>query len=242
MKLISWNVNGIRAILKKNFMEFLEQEKPDILCLQETKANDSQVEINTGYDIYWNSAEKKGYSGVAVFAKQKPKTITKGIGIAEHDNEGRVLTLEFDDFILVNAYVPNAGRGLDRLGYRQEWDKEFLKYLETLKKPVLACGDFNVAHKEIDLARPKDNRKNAGFTDEERKGFSRIIDAGYKDIWREQHPEEVKYSWWSYMFNARAKNIGWRIDYFLAKGIDVKDSFIMNDVMGSDHCPVGIII
>ncbi len=244
MKLISWNVNGIRAILKKGFLDFAKKEKPDILCLQEIKAHPSQVDsILEDYEQFWSDAKKKGYSGTAVFSKKKPKSVSYGIGIKEHGNEGRVITLEFDKFFLVNVYVPNAQRGLTRLKYRQKWDKDFLAYLKKLekKKPVVFCGDLNVAHKEIDLANPKANVKNAGFTPEERAGFSKIIDSGFVDTFREFHKEAGQYSWWTYRFNARAKNIGWRIDYFcVSKRFmkNVKDSYILPKVIGSDHAPV----
>jgi len=246
MKIISWNVNGIRAVLKKGFLDWFLKEKPDILCIQETKAQKEQIQVTTpGYKQYIFSAEKKGYSGTAVFTKLEPLSIQYGIGLDEHDKEGRVLTLEFDEFFLVNVYTPNSQRGLTRLDYRQEWDKEFLKFLTKLElgKPVVVCGDMNVAHKEIDLARPKDNVKNAGFTPEERAGFDKYIEAGFVDTFREFNKEPGEYSWWLYMFNARAKNIGWRIDYFLVSKLlrpELKDGFILQDVMGSDHCPVGI--
>lgn len=244
MRLLSWNVNGIRAIMKKDFLKWLDKEQPDILCLQETKANPEQVQLKTpGYRQYWSSAEKKGYSGTLILTKEKPLEVNYGMGIPEHDNEGRVITLEFGDFHLVNVYSPNAQRTLTRLDYRQIWDKDFLAYIQNLDKPTIFCGDLNVAHTEIDLARPKDNQNNAGFTKEERSGFQNLIDAGFIDTFREFKKDGGHYTWWSYMFNARAKNLGWRIDYFLISPElrpRLKDAFIMADVMGSDHCPVGI--
>lgn len=253
MKLISWNVNGLRAVAKKDFFESFDQMAPDILCLQETKAQDDQVaevlKSMMGWHFYSNSAEKKGYSGTAIISKQEPISVAKGIGLEEHDNEGRVLTLEYDQFYLVNVYVPNSGSELKRLAYRQDWDKAFFDYLKKLeeKKPVLSCGDFNVAHKEIDLARPKPNyNKSAGFMQEEIDGMDRFTQGGLVDTFRHFHPDEAdKYSWWSYRAGARGKNIGWRIDYFLASESflpEIKDAFIMPEIMGSDHCPVGIEI
>ncbi|MBS2100228.1 exodeoxyribonuclease III [Carboxylicivirga linearis] len=253
MKLISWNVNGLRAVAKKDFFESFDQMAPDILCLQETKAQDDQVaevlKSMMGWHFYSNSAEKKGYSGTAIISKQEPISVSKGIGLEEHDNEGRVLTLEYDRFYLVNVYVPNSGSELKRLDYRQDWDKAFFDYLKKLeeKKPVLSCGDFNVAHKEIDLARPKPNyNKSAGFMQEEIDGMDRFTQGGLVDTFRHFHPDEAdKYSWWSYRAGARGKNIGWRIDYFLASESflpEIKDAFILPEIMGSDHCPVGIEI
>lgn len=248
MKLISWNVNGIRSVLGKGFLDFVRVENPDVICLQETKAHPHQVDIALkGYEHLWNSAEKKGYSGTAIFSKHKPLSVVNGIGIDEHDHEGRVITVEFPSYTLVNVYTPNAGRELERLSYRMEWDAAFLKYVKKLekKKPVVFCGDLNVAHKEIDLANPKSNRKNAGFTDEERAGFDNIVKAGFIDTFREFNKEGGNYSWWTYMFNARANNVGWRIDYFcLSESLrpQLKDAFILPKVMGSDHCPVGIIL
>ena len=246
MKIISWNVNGIRAVLNKGFMDFVNLEKPDILCIQETKAHPDQVDLNL-FDYkyhFWNSAEKKGYSGTAVFSKVKPLDVVMGMAIEEHDNEGRVISLEFDDFYLVNVYTPNSKRELLRLEYRQKWDDDFLKFIKKLedKKPVIVCGDLNVAHQEIDLKNPDSNRnKTAGFTDQERDGFTNYINSGFVDTFRKLYPDTVKYSWWSYMFSARQKNIGWRIDYFLVSNSfveSVKDSLILTEVMGSDHCPV----
>uniref|UniRef100_A9AAT6 Exodeoxyribonuclease III Xth n=1 Tax=Methanococcus maripaludis (strain C6 / ATCC BAA-1332) TaxID=444158 RepID=A9AAT6_METM6 len=247
MKMISWNVNGIRACLKNGFMNFLERESPDIMCIQETKVQSGQVQLGLdGYFQYWNYAERKGYSGTAVFTKIKPNEVIYGIGNNEHDGEGRVITLKFDEYYLVNVYTPNSQRGLTRLEYRQKWDQDFLNYVKTLenKKPVIFCGDLNVAHKEVDLKNPKTNVKNAGFTPEERKGFDNIVNSGFLDTFREFNKEPDNYSWWSYRFNARARNIGWRIDYFcISESLrgNLKDAFIMPEIMGSDHCPVGII-
>ncbi len=248
MKLISWNVNGIRAILKKkDFHEFMKNEKPDILCLQETKAEVHQVDHDfDGYPHrYWNSAKKKGYSGTAIISKIKPLSIFHGIDMKEHDDEGRVITAEFPNFYLVNVYTPNAQEELKRLKYKQRWDADFLKYIRKLekKKPVIVCGDLNVAHEEIDIARPKNNMNNAGFTIEERTDFTNIMNAGFVDTFRALHPNEVKYSWWTYRFSARKKNVGWRIDYFIvSKSLinKIKSAFILNEYEGSDHCPVGI--
>lgn len=245
MNLISWNVNGIRAVLKKGFLEFLKETDPDILCIQETKAHPEQVELDLPqYHIYWNSAEKKGYSGVATFSKEEPLSVARGIGIEKHEKEGRVLTLEYVDYYLVNVYTPNAKRDLLRLDYRaNEWDVDFLQYVRDLekKKPVIFCGDLNVAHKEIDLANPKRNRRNAGFTDEERASFDNIINAGFIDTFREFETEGGHYTWWSYLANARARNIGWRIDYFCISSSlrpRLGNACILPDVTGSDHCPV----
>lgn len=247
MKLISWNVNGLRAVLKKNFLEFLETEKPDVLCLQETKCSPDQVEQlwPAHYTTYWNSAEKKGYSGTAIFTKQRPLKVTPHLAIIEHDKEGRVLTAEYDDFFLVNVYTPNSKRELTRLPYRQQWDKDFLKFLKQLekKKPVIWCGDLNVAHTEIDLANPKANVKNHGFTPEERAGFDAYVKAGFVDTFREFEKAGGHYTWWSPMGTARARNIGWRLDYFLisqALRPQLKRAAILPHVPGSDHCPVVI--
>lgn len=251
MKIISWNVNGIRAVAKKDFFESLELMDPDVICLQETKAQDDQVRevlFDRGYHFFSNSAVKKGYSGTAILSKTEPLSFSKDIGVEEHDQEGRVTTAEFDSFYLVNAYVPNSQNGLVRLDYRQQWDRDMLAYLKTLEqlKPVIFVGDMNVAHTEIDIARPKANYdKSPGFTQKEINGMDNYISAGFIDSWRTQHPDEVKYSWWSYRAGARAKNIGWRIDYVLvSEGLmpRVKDSFIYNHIHGSDHCPVGIIL
>lgn len=252
MKILSWNVNGIRAIIKKDFVEIIRELDPDILCLQETKASSDQVKEVLfqldEYHVYANhSKEKKGYAGTAVLTKAEPMNITFDMGIEAHDQEGRVITAEFDDYYLVNVYVPNSGSELKRLNYRQAWDADFLKYLKTLEKqkPVVACGDFNVAHKAIDLARPKANyNKSAGYMQEEIDGMDNYLAAGLLDTFRVKYPDLTdKYSWWSYRAGARAKNVGWRIDYFLVSQSfeeNVSDAFILNDVNGSDHCPVGI--
>lgn len=249
MKLISWNVNGLRAVLRKNFLEFLDAEKPDVLCLQETKCMPDDVEQlwPQTYTTYWNSAEKKGYSGTAIFTRIRPLKVIPHLGVAEHDHEGRVLTAEFADFFFVNAYVPNAKRDLSRLAYRQKWDADFLAYLKKLerKKPVIFCGDLNVAHTEIDLANPKANVHNHGFTPEERAGFSAFVDASFVDTLREFEKGGGHYTWWSQMGGARARNIGWRLDYFLISRslrLRLKKAFILPKIMGSDHCPVGIEI
>ena len=245
MKIISWNVNGIRAVMTKGFPDFVKKYNPDILCLQETKAHPDQVdELLHDYEHhFWNSADKKGYSGTAIFSKIKPLNVSYGGSIDVGDTEGRIVTAEFDDFFLVNVYTPNSKRGLARLDYRQEWDKLFYAYLKELEKskPVITCGDLNVAHTEIDLARPKNNTKNAGFTQEERSGFQRYLDGGFLDTFRMFNQDPENYTWWSYMFNARAKNLGWRIDYFLASEKlknNIISAEILNEVMGSDHCPV----
>ena len=245
MKLISWNVNGLRAVLKKNFLEFLAAEKPDVLCLQETKCTPDQVEQlwPASYTTFWNCAEKKGYSGTAIFTKERPLKVTPHIGVSEHDKEGRVLTAEYADFFLVNVYTPNSQRELTRLAYRQQWDKDFLAYLKKLekKKPVIWCGDLNVAHTEIDLSNPKANAKNHGFTPEERTGFDAVVKAGFVDTFREFEKGGGHYTWWSQMSNARARNIGWRLDYFLISQSlrpQLKRAAILPHVTGSDHCPV----
>jgi len=249
MKIISWNVNGIRAVLKKGFLDFINTENPDIICLQETKAHKEQVDITL--DDYphkfWNSATKKGYSGTAIFSKIPPKNIYYGLDILEHDQEGRVITLEFETFFLTTVYTPNSKRELLRLNYRQKWDLDFFQYLKTLdkKKPVIVCGDLNVAHKEIDLKNPKTNKRNPGFTDEERSGLDRIINGGFIDTFRVFNKDPGHYTWWSYMFQARKKNIGWRIDYFcISETLRKKlvSSVILKDVLGSDHAPVAIEI
>lgn len=249
MKLISWNVNGIRACLNKGFAESFKQLDADIFCIQETKCQPEQIELEfEGYTSYWNSAEKKGYSGTAIFTKQKPLNVTYGIGIEEHDKEGRVITLEFEKFYMVDIYTPNSKRELERLDYRQIWEDEIRKYLLKLNetKPVIMCGDLNVAHKEIDLKNPKTNRHNAGFTDEERQKMTELLDAGFTDSFRYLYPDkENAYSWWSYMGHAREKNVGWRIDYFIvSKSIEnqIKEAKIYPEIMGSDHCPVGLEI
>ena len=249
MKLISWNVNGIRACVNKGFEEFFHQIDADIFCIQETKCQPEQIELEfEGYTSYWNSAEKKGYSGTAIFTKQKPLNVTYGIGIEEHDKEGRVITLEFEKFYMVDIYTPNSKRELERLDYRQIWEDVIRKYLLKLNetKPVIMCGDLNVAHKEIDLKNPKTNRHNAGFTDEERQKMTELLDAGFTDSFRYLYPDkENAYSWWSYMGHAREKNVGWRIDYFIvSKSIEnqIKEAKIYPEIMGSDHCPVGLEI
>lgn len=251
MKLVSWNVNGLRAVVTKGFEKFFRDINADIFCVQETKMQEDQIDdkINSifkGYNCYWNSAEKKGYSGTAIFTKMQPLNVTYGIGIEEHDKEGRVITLEFEKFYLVDCYTPNSKRELERLDYRMTWEDEFRKYLLTLnsKKPVVMCGDLNVAHNEIDLKNPKTNRRNAGFTDEERGKMTELLNSGFTDTFRYLYPDKTDmYSWWSYMFKAREKNVGWRIDYFIvSKSIEdkIKESYIFSEVMGSDHCPVGL--
>lgn len=251
MKIISWNVNGIRAVLKKGFTEWFAQEQPDILCIQETKAKPEQVELPlefANYNQYWNAAEKPGYSGTLILTKEKPLSVKNGIGIQQHDNEGRVITAEYPEFYLVTVYTPNAQSKLARLEYRLEWDKDFLTFVTNLEqdKPVIFCGDLNVAHQEIDLARPKGNHKNPGFSPEERASFDNIINAKFIDSFRHFHPDtKDAYSWWSYRAGARAKNVGWRIDY-ICLSHTLKDklskAWIMPEVLGSDHCPVAIEI
>jgi exodeoxyribonuclease-3 len=247
MKLISWNVNGLRACLGKGFEDFFASADADIFCIQETKMQQDQSElVLAGYDEYWNSAVKKGYSGTAIFTRLKPLAVTCGMNIAEHDQEGRIITLEFEQFFLVNVYTPNSQRGLMRLDYRIKWENDFRDYLLQLDriKPVIICGDLNVAHEEIDIKNPKANRKNAGFTDEERNNMTVLLASGFTDSFRSLYPEKSDaYTWWSYMMNARARNIGWRIDYFLLSNrltASIKDAFIYPDVMGSDHCPIGL--
>lgn len=249
MKLISWNVNGIRACVKKGFMEFFEKENADIFCIQEAKVQEEQIPFNLeGYYQYWNFAEKKGYSGTAIFSKIEPVNIVYGMGKEEHDKEGRVITLEFEFFFVVTVYTPNSQRGLARLEYRIKWEKDFLDYIKELErsKPVIFCGDLNVAHKEIDLKNPSANRNNAGFSTEERNRFDEVMNNGFVDTFRLIYPDQTgAYTWWSYIFNARANNAGWRIDYFcVSAGLkdQVKDAVIYNDVLGSDHCPVGLEI
>ena len=247
VKLISWNVNGLRAVLRKNFIEFLEAEQPDALCLQETKCGPDDVEAlwTARYSSHWNCAEKKGYAGTAIFSRRRPLQVTTGLGLAAHDREGRVLTAEFNQFFLVNVYVPNSRRELTRLEYRQRWDRDFLRYLKKLeqRKPVVCCGDMNVAHTELDLANPKANVRNHGFTPQERAGFSAFVQAGFVDTFREFERGGGHYSWWSPMPGVRARNIGWRIDYFLISAAlrpRLQSAFIRCGVAGSDHCPVGI--
>ena len=249
MKFISWNVNGLRACMGKGFMDFFNEIDADIFCLQETKLSEGQIEMELpGYHQYWNYAEKKGYSGTAVFTKKEPISVTYGIGIEEHDHEGRVITAEYDDFYFIDVYVPNSQRELTRLDYRMVWEDAFLSYVKKLdeKKPVIYCGDLNVAHKEIDLKNPKSNHMNAGFTDEERACFTKVTESGFIDSFRYFYPDEKdKYSWWSYMFKAREKNAGWRIDYFVVSE-KIKDRMvdakIHADILGSDHCPVELDI
>ena len=247
MKLISWNVNGLRACVGKGFLEFMEQESPDIMCVQETKLQQGQIELELPeYHQYWNYAEKKGYSGTALFTKTEPIQVNYGIGIEEHDKEGRVITAEFEQFYVVTVYTPNSQNELARLPYRMDWEDAFLAYLKGLeeKKPVIFCGDLNVAHQEIDLKNPKTNRKNAGFTDEEREKFSTLLKNGFIDTFRYFYPDvEEVYSWWSYRFKAREKNTGWRIDYFVVSEAlkeYLKDAKIYTQIQGSDHCPVGL--
>ena len=248
MKFISWNVNGFRACLDKGFEDFFKSEDADFFAIQETKMQIGQAQFEPeGYYQYWNSAEKKGYSGTAIFTKHKPLSVSYGIGIPEHDIEGRAITLEYDDFYFLCVYTPNAQRELARLSYRMEWEDALRGYISELdkKKPVIYCGDLNVAHEEIDLKNPKTNHFSAGFSDEEREKFTELLSCGFKDTFRSLYPDTVRYSWWSYMYGARAKNVGWRIDYFVVSDRlmeRVKDSFILNDIMGSDHCPVGIVL
>ena len=249
MRLVSWNVNGLRAVMGKNFMEFFNEIDADIFCLQETKLQEGQIEMDLpGYYQYWNYAEKKGYSGTAIFTKKEPVSVSYGIGIDEHDHEGRVITLEFDDFYMVTVYTPNSQDELRRLEYRMKWEDDFREYLLKLnhEKPVIVTGDMNVAHREIDLKNPKTNRRNAGFTDEERGKMTELLDSGLIDTFRYFYPDtEGIYSWWSYRFKAREKNAGWRIDYFLvSKDMEsrLKDAKIHTEVLGSDHCPVELEI
>ena len=242
-KFISWNVNGLRACLNKGFLDFFREADADIFCIQESKLQQGQVSLELpGYHQYWNYAEKKGYSGTAIFTKEEPLGASCGIGIDEHDREGRVITLEFDNYYMVTVYTPNSQDELKRLSYRMEWEDAFLAYLKSLeeKKPVIFCGDLNVAHREIDLKNPKTNRNNAGFTDEEREKFTRLTKAGFIDTFRHFYPDlEGAYSWWSYRFHARERNTGWRIDYFLTSA---SLEGVLTDIQGSDHCPVGLII
>ena len=245
MKLISWNVNGLRACVGKNFIDFFNEIDADIFCIQESKLQEGQIDLDLpGYHQYWNYAEKKGYSGTAIFTKQEPLQVSYGMGIEEHDKEGRVITLEFNNFYMITVYTPNSQNELARLDYRMEWEEEFKKYLKRLEenKPVIVCGDLNVAAEEIDLKNPKSNRKNAGFTDEERGKFSELLESGFIDTFRYFYPDqEGIYSWWSYRFQARAKNAGWRIDYFMVSDSlkdKLQDATILTDIYGSDHCPV----
>lgn len=249
MKMISWNVNGLRACIDKGFMDFFNQVDADVFCVQETKMQEGQIALELpGYQQYWNSAQKKGYSGTAVFTKIQPMNVSYNIGVEEHGLEGRVITLEFEDFYLVNVYAPNSQKELARLGYRMQWEFDFRDYIKQLdeKKPVIVCGDLNVAHQEIDLKNPKNNRRNAGFSDEEREKFTDLLNAGFVDSFRYFYPDKTgAYTWWSYMFNARANNAGWRIDYFLTSERlieNVSEAKIYPEVFGSDHCPVGITV
>lgn len=248
MKFISWNVNGLRACREKGFEEIFRKLDADFFCLQETKLQEGQIDLNfDGYVSYWDYAEKKGYSGTAIFTRHQPLSVAYGLGVEEHDHEGRAVTLEYDDFYLVTAYVPNSQDGLRRLDYRMRWDEALRAYVMNLdkKKPVILCGDLNVAHEEIDLKNPKANRKNAGFTDEERAQFSTLLAAGFTDSFRKLHPEDVTYSWWSYRFKAREKNAGWRIDYFVISNRlneRLSAANIHTDIMGSDHCPVELVL
>ena len=249
MKFISWNVNGIRACVKKGFLDFFNEVDADVFCLQETKLQEGQIELDLeGYHQYWNYAEKKGYSGTAVFTKIEPKSVSYGLGIEEHDTEGRVITVEYEDYYLVNVYTPNSQRGLLRLDYRMKWEDDFRQHLKDLesKKPVILCGDLNVAHKEIDLKNPSTNRKNAGFSDEEREKMTTLLDSGFVDSFRYFYPDkEEAYTWWSYMRQSRDRNVGWRIDYFIVSEV-LKDKMesvkIHSEILGSDHCPVELKI
>jgi len=248
-KLISWNVNGIRSVLGKGFLDFVKKENPDIICLQEIKANKEQVDLKLSqYPFHlWHSAKKQGYSGTAIFSKVKPINVIYGGVLEEGTTEGRVIAAEFEQYYVINVYTPNSQRGLTRLDFRQKWDEEFFKFVKELEKnkPVVFCGDLNVAHREIDLANPKSNHENPGFTDQERAAFSRVVENGFIDTFREFNQQPQQYTWWSYMFNARAKNIGWRIDYFCISKIlrdQLEHAFILPEVKGSDHCPVGIVL
>lgn len=249
MKLVSWNVNGIRACVRKGFLDYFNEVDADMFCLQETKLQEGQIELDLeGYYQYWNYAEKKGYSGTAIFTKKEPISVKYGLGIEEHDKEGRVITLEYEDFYLVNVYTPNSQRELKRLDYRMKWEDDFRNYLVDLdsQKPTIICGDLNVAHKEIDLKNPSTNRKNAGFTDEERQKMTELLDSGFVDSFRYLYPDkEEAYTWWSYITRARDRNVGWRIDYFIVSEHlkdQIKDAEIHSDILGSDHCPVALKI
>ncbi len=248
-RLFSWNVNGLRAVMGKGFLDFIKGKNPDVLCLQEIKLSEGQLTLELeGYDQYYNYAEKKGYSGTAILTRIKPLSISYDMGIEEHDHEGRVITAEFEEYYLVTVYTPNAQRGLERLDYRMKWEDDFRSYLLRLneRKPVVVCGDLNVAHKEIDLKNPSSNRRNAGFTDEERNKFNELLGSGFIDTFRYLYPEKKgAYTWWSYMFNARTNNAGWRIDYFCVTSElkdRIKDAIIHDDVLGSDHCPVELVL
>ena len=246
MKFISWNVNGLRAAAGKGFSDAFKALDADFFCLQETKMQEGQLDLSfDGYTSFWNSAEKKGYSGTAIFTRKKPLSVRYGMGVEEHDHEGRIVTLEMPDFYLVCVYVPNSQDGLRRLDYRMRWEDDFRRFVLSLDKPVVICGDLNVAHEEIDIKNPASNRRNAGFTDEEREKFSILLGSGFTDTWRTQHPEEVKYSWWSYRFHARENNAGWRIDYFVVSD-SLRDKIVStdihNEIFGSDHCPVELVL
>ena len=246
MKFISWNVNGLRAAAGKGFSDAFKALDADFFCLQETKMQEGQFDLSfDGYTSFWNSAEKKGYSGTAIFTRKKPISVRYGMGVEEHDHEGRIVTLEMPDFYLVCVYVPNSQDGLRRLDYRMRWEDDFRRFVLSLDKPVVICGDLNVAHEEIDIKNPASNRRNAGFTDEEREKFSILLGSGFTDTWRAQHPEEVKYSWWSYRFHARENNAGWRIDYFVVSD-SLRDKIVStdihNEIFGSDHCPVELVL
>ena len=244
MKLVSWNVNGIRACLQKGFLDSFYQLDADIFCVQETKMQSGQADLEIeGYHYYLNSAVKKGYSGTLIYSKEKPLNVFYGMNKEEHDQEGRLITLEFENYYVITCYTPNSQNELKRLSYRMKWEDDFLKYLESLDKPIILCGDLNVAHNEIDLKNDKTNHKNAGFTDQERAKFSELLNSGFIDTFRYKYPETEMYSWWSYMFKAREKNAGWRIDYFVVSEDlkeNIKDAYIYTEIMGSDHCPVGV--
>ena len=246
LKFVSWNVNGLRAVAGKGFADIFAELDADFVCLQETKLQEGQLDLEfLGYESFWNYADKKGYSGTVIYTKHTPLSVRNGMGIDEHDHEGRLITLEYDKFYMVNAYVPNSQDGLKRLDYRMQWEDAFRAYLLSLPKPVIMCGDLNVAHEEIDLKNPSTNHLNAGFTDQERGKFSDLLAAGFVDSWRFQHPSDVKYSWWSYRMNARARNAGWRIDYFVVSQVlrdRIVSTDIHNDIFGSDHCPVELIL
>lgn len=247
-KFISWNVNGLRACVQKGFMDYFKETDADFFCIQESKLQEGQIELDMpGYEQFWNYAEKKGYSGTAIFTKEKPMSVSYGIGIEEHDHEGRVITLEYPEYYVITCYTPNSKDGLLRLDYRMEWEDSYLAYLKGLeeKKPVIFCGDLNVAHEEIDLKNPKTNHRNPGFTDEERGKFTALVNAGFIDTYRYFNPDKVEYSWWSYRFKAREKNVGWRIDYFCVSEAlkdRLESASIHTEVMGSDHCPVELVI
>ena len=248
MKLISWNVNGLRACVQKGFLDFFEETDADVFCIQESKLQDGQINLElNGYRQYWNYAEKKGYSGTAIFSKKEPISVTYGLGIEEHDHEGRVITLEFENFYLITVYTPNSKSELERLDYRMKWEDDFLSYIKKLEenKPVIFCGDLNVAHNEIDIRNPSTNHFSAGFTDEERNKFTHLLNSGFIDSFRYKYPEKIEYSWWSYRFKAREKNIGWRLDYFVtSKSLKdrIIDSKIHTSILGSDHCPIELNI